>query len=113
MATAVVLTSELVTLQMYWPASEREVEITVSELLSGVSCCMLILLSELDSSCWMPPELKYHENTGDITSLAAHVNVTMSFSTRVTTDGVIEMLAPVRMIMMVRHICDPDLTQRS
>ena len=50
-ATAVVLTSELVTLQMYWPASERNEETTVSELVRGVGCCMLILLSELDSSC--------------------------------------------------------------
>ena len=50
-ATAVVLTDELVTLQMYWPASERDEETTFSELIRGVGCCMLILLSELDSSC--------------------------------------------------------------
>ena len=57
MPTAVVLTSELVTWQMYWPASEREAESSDSELVRVVSCCMLTLLSELDSSCWIPPEL--------------------------------------------------------
>ena len=86
------LTSELVTLQMYWPASEREAESSDSELVRVVSCCMLILLFELDNSCWMPPELKYHENTGDVIPFAVHVNVTGLFSTRITTVGDIEML---------------------
>ena len=92
MATAVVLTDELVTLQMYWPESERDEETKVSELVRGVGCCMLILLSELDSSCWMPPVLKYHENTGDVIPFAVHVNVTGLVSTRVTAVGVTEML---------------------
>ena len=103
MATAVVLTDELVTLQMYWPASEREVETTVSELLRGVSCCMLILLFESNSSCWIPPELKYHENTGDSTSFVLHVKVTESFSTRVTMAGEIETLPPVEIRMRITH----------
>ena len=110
MPTAVVLTSELVTRQMYWPASEREAESSDSELVRVVSCCMLILLSELDSSCWIPPELKYHENTGDVSSFAVHVKVTEPFSTRVTTVGVIEMLPPVGMGMRIRHTRDHECT---
>ena len=62
--TAVVLICVLLTLQMYWPTSERETDTTVSELVRGFSFCMLILLSELYNSCWMPPELKYHKKFG-------------------------------------------------
>ena len=40
----------------------------------------------------MPPELKYHENTGDVIPFAVHVNVTGLVSTRDAADGTTEML---------------------
>ena len=56
---------------------------------------MSILLSEVDSSCWIPLDIKYHENTGDVSPVTEHTKTTELASSRDTTCGDIEILLPV------------------